>query len=279
MALLDGILGGAQSVMAFGQQQTENKLAKAKFDEQKRQYDQSFNETKRQYDQSFDETKRQHDQSFNETKRQYDQSFNEGVRQFNAGEVYKQYDLKKLKDQDAKDATRAANNDLFKTYANADYLSPDMQSLNYNRINDDIAAGRNSDRFATAEQLVLGMATQFGDLPEGSEATSVEALPGGGYAITVTNADGSKGAVTTDGSSEPTSEVVRFAPGQLGKLANLQYRTKIAINTDEFNPVSMAASKNLIAADQKGQQERAAFVEQQTQINNLLTQVKATGNV
>lgn len=144
---LDGILGGAQSVMAFGQQQFENKLAKAKFDEQKRQYDQSFNE---------------------------------GVRQFNAGEVYKQYDLKKLKDQDAKDATRAANNDLFKTYANADYLSPDMQSLNYNRINDDIAAGRNSDRFATAEQLVLGMATQFGDLPEGSEATSVEALPGGG---------------------------------------------------------------------------------------------------
>ena len=245
MALLDGMLGGAQSVMAFGQQQTQNKLAKAKFEEQKRQYDQSFNEN---------------------------------VRQFNAGEVYKQYDLKKLQDQDAVDATRAANNALVKTYATAGYLSDDLENLNYKLINDDIAAGRDSDRFATAEQLVLGMATQFGDLPEGSKATAVEIHPEGGYAITVTNADGSKGVVTTDGSSEPTSTVVRFAPGQLGKLANLQYRTKIANNTDEVNPVSMFTSKNLIDADQEGQR-RAAFVEQQNQINNLLKRVQATGNV
>ena len=246
MSLAAGIEKGMTGAMAFGQQQTQNKLAKAKFEEQKWQYDQSFNEN---------------------------------VRQFNVNDVYKQYDLKKLQDKDAVDATRAANNELFKTYANAGYLSTDMQNLDFNRINDDIAAGRNSDRFATAEQIVLGFATEHGGLPEGSKATAVEIHPEGGYAITVTNADGSKGAVTTDGSSEPTSEVVRFAPGQLGRLANLQYRTKIAINTDEFNPVSMAASKNVIAADQEGQQKRAEFVEQQTQLNNLLTQVKATGNV
>ena len=262
--LLDGMLGGAQSVMAFGQQKTANKLARDSYD-----LDVSrLGEQKRQYDQSFDETKRQ-----------YDQTYNESVRQFNAGEVYKKYDFKKLKDQDAKDATRAANNELFRTYANAGYLSTDMQNLNYKQINDDIAKGRNSDRFATAEQLVLGMATQFGNLPEGSTATSVEALDDGGYAITVTNADGSKGAVTTDGSSEPTSTVVRFLPGQLGRLADLQYRTKIATNTDEFDPVSMFTSKNLIATDQEGQNAKAAFVEKQNQLNNLLKQVEATGNV
>ena len=49
MALLDGMLAGAQSAMAFGQQQTENKLAKARFEEQKRQYDQSYDESVRQF--------------------------------------------------------------------------------------------------------------------------------------------------------------------------------------------------------------------------------------
>jgi hypothetical protein len=271
MALLDGILGGAQTAMAFGQQQTANKLARDRYD-----LDVSrLGEQKRQYDQSFDQTEKKNAEDI----RQYDQTFDESVRQFNAGEVYKKYDLDMLKKEDAVAATRAANNELFRTYANAGYLSTDMQNLNYKQINDDIAKGRNSDRFATAEQLVLGMATQFGNLPEGSTATSVEALDDGGYAITVTNADGSKGAVTTDGSSEPTSTVVRFLPGQLGRLADLQYRTKIATNTDEFDPVSMSTSKNLIAADQEGQNAKAAFVEKQNQLNNLLKQVEATGNV
>jgi hypothetical protein len=264
MSLAAGIEKGMTGAMAFGQQQTENRLARDRYDLDVAR---------------LGELKRQYDQTYNESVRQYDKTFDESARQFNAGEVYKKYDFKKLQDQDAKDATRAANNELFRTYANAGYLSADMQNLNYKQINDDIAKGRNSDRFATAEQLVLGMATQFGNLPEGSTATSVEALDDGGYAITVTNADGSKGAVTTDGSSEPTSTVVRFLPGQLGRLADLQYRTKIATNTDEFDPVSMSTSKNLIATDQEGQNAKAAFVEQQNQLNNLLKQVEATGNV
>jgi hypothetical protein len=49
MALLDGILGGAQTVQAFGQQKFENKLATDKFEEQKRQYDQSYDESVRQF--------------------------------------------------------------------------------------------------------------------------------------------------------------------------------------------------------------------------------------
>ena len=49
MSLLEGILGGAQTSMAFNQQRTTNKLNRDKFDEQKRQYDQSYDENVRQF--------------------------------------------------------------------------------------------------------------------------------------------------------------------------------------------------------------------------------------
>ena len=38
MALLEGLVGGADSVMKYGQQQFQNKLATDKFEEQKRQF-------------------------------------------------------------------------------------------------------------------------------------------------------------------------------------------------------------------------------------------------
>ena len=56
MALLDGILGGASAVQAFGQQQFQNKLARDKFelDENKFGLDKNkFEEQTRQYDQNY----------------------------------------------------------------------------------------------------------------------------------------------------------------------------------------------------------------------------------
>ena len=176
MALLEGLVGGADSVMKFGQQQFENKLAKDKFEEQKRQF--NINDT-------------------------YNAALNE--RQQRTSDIAQQKEDERLLIQ--------TNDKIYKTYQTAGYLNQDRLGLNYNKINEDIAAGRGSDRFGAAEQIVLGFATQFGNLPEGSKATSVEALDGGGYAITVTNADGSKGVVTEDGSSGPESSVVRFQPG------------------------------------------------------------------
>jgi len=256
MALSDGILGGAQSVMAFGQRQTENKLAKAKFDEQKRQYDQSFNE---------------------------------GVRQFNINDEYNKDANNRLNAKEVRDAetadvekVRKANDKYYKTLDMSGYIAKDRMSLNYKQINEDIAAGRGSDRFGAAEQIVLGFATQFGNLPEGSKATSVEALPGGGYAITVTNADGSKGAVTEDGSSEPTSEVVRFAPGQLGRLANTQFQREVATNTSMFDPTVMRNNLSVIDADSRQQalndQERDFLAEKQYE-KQVVDAAKQTGNV
>lgn len=256
MALLDGILGGAGAVQAFGQQQFENKLARDKFDEQKRQYDQSYEES---------------------------------VRQFNINDVYNNATNKRLNAKEARDADEAARKDVtrandtyYETLDMGGYLSQDRMSLNYNKINQDIAAGRGSDRFGAAEQIVLGFATQYGNLPEGSKATSVEALDGGGYAITVTNADGSKGVVTEDGTSGPESSVVRFQPGQLGRLANTQFQREVATNTSKFDPTVMRTNLNLIDADSKQQalndQQRDFLAEKQYE-KQVVDTAKQTGNV
>jgi hypothetical protein len=263
MALLDGILGGAQSVQAYGQQQFQNKLARDKFE--------------------LDENK------FDEQKRQYDQSYALNVEQFNINNVYNKDANDRLNAQEARDAKDAgiadkklANDTYYETLDMAGYLSQDRMSLNYNKINEDIAAGRNSDRFGAAEQIILGFATQFGNLPEGSKATSVEALDGGGYAITVTNADGSKGVVTEDGSSGPESSVVRFQPGQLGRLANTQFQREVATNTSKFDPTVMRTNLNLIDADSKQQalndRERDFLAEKQYE-KQVVDTAKQTGSV
>ena len=48
-AFLQGIVGGASSVQAFGQQQYANKMAKMQFDESIRQYDQNYELAQKNY--------------------------------------------------------------------------------------------------------------------------------------------------------------------------------------------------------------------------------------
>mgnify|MGYP003646354656 CR=1 FL=1 len=211
MALLDGILGGAQSAQAFGQQRFQNNLAQDKFAEQKRQYDQSYNES---------------------------------VRQFNINDVYNNANEARLTDEEARTALTRSNDKIYDTFKVGGYVAKDGMSLNYDKINTDLAAGDGN-----AEQIILGFATQFGNLPEGSKATAVQALEGGGYAITVQNADGTQGVVTEDGSSNPDSNVLRFEPGQLGKLANTNFQREILTNTSRFNATTQRNNLDVIDAD------------------------------
>ena len=211
MALLDGILGGAQSAQAFGQQRFQNNLAQDKFAEQKRQYDQSYNES---------------------------------VRQFNINDVYNNANEARLTDEEARTALTRSNDKIYDTFKVGGYVAKDGMSLNYDKINTDLAAGDGN-----AEQIILGFATQFGNLPEGSKATAVQALEGGGYAITVQNADGTQGVVTEDGESNPDSNVLRFEPGQLGKLANTNFQREILTNTSRFNATTQRNNLDVIDAD------------------------------
>ena len=128
----------------------------------------------------------------------------------------------------------------------------------------------------------MGFATQYGNLPEGSKASSVEALDGGGYAITVTNADGSKGVVTEDGSSDPSSAIVQFQPGQLGRLANTKFEMEIVNNTSRFNPDHMNQLSNLIDADSGVQglrDDEIDFQEDQRLKKSVIQAAEKTGNV
>tara|TARA_R110000796_G_scaffold14433_1_gene47087 strand:- start:247 stop:2379 length:2133 start_codon:yes stop_codon:yes gene_type:complete len=225
MALLDGILGGAQSAQAFGQQRFQNNLAQDKFDEQKRQYDQSYNENVRQFDES--------------------------VNQFNINDVYNSDSnsranatAKATTDKEGREALTRSNDKIYDTFKVGGYVAKDGMSLNYDKINTDLAAGDGN-----AEQIILGFATQFGNLPEGSKATAVQPLEGGGYAITVQNADGTQGVVTEDGESNPDSNVLRFEPGQLGKLANTNFQREILTNTSRFNATTMRNNLDMVDAD------------------------------
>ena len=264
-------------VQRAGQQQYQNKLNEQKLDEQKRQYERSFEEQKFQSDRTYGEGVRRSDRDYKSQQDQFDitNKYNDGV----AGRA--EDAEKRLAAEASREQVTRDNDEYVKLLNAAGYVSPDGLNLNYKMINDDIAAGRNSDRFGTAEQIVLGFATKFGGLPEGSKATAVEPLEGGGYAITVTNADGSKGVVTEDGTSDPNSKVVRFAPGQLGRLANTKFRTKVLTDTSQFNAVSMNQSLNKIDADAKVQAANDAvldFLEEQKVINTVTQFVEETGD-
>lgn len=244
MALLEGLVGGADSVMKFGQQQFENKLARDKFDEQKRQYDQTYDESVRQFDLTYQISKAEEQRKADENDRQ---------------------------------TLRRANNKLYDTYQVGGYLADDRMSLNIDKIRKGVEAGDGQ-----AQQLVLGFATQYGNLPEGSVAESIEALPGGGYAVTVRNADGSKGAVTEDGKSEPTSQIVRFGAGQLGNLANTQFQREVLTNTDRLDPNNQRNYLDLIDADSAQQglnDDMADFLADKEYEKKVVDTAKQTGSV
>lgn len=266
MALLEGLLGGANMVQQFGQQQYQNKFNERKLEESARQSDRVFEEGVRQSDRDYKSQQSQ----FNITNKH-----NQGVTErAEAAEG-------RLADEDDRAATIRDNDEYVNLLNVAGYVSADGMSLNHKLINDDIAAGRDSDRFGTAEQIILGFATKYGDLPPGSKATSVEALEGGGYAITVTNADGSTGVVTEDGSSDPNSKVVQFKPGQLGRLANAKFQSEVLTNTSKFNPTIMRGNIKIInsGAEQQGLNDRESdFVEDQAYIKQVFAAAEATGD-
>jgi hypothetical protein len=251
MSLLEGILGGAQTSMAFNQQRTTNKLNRDKFDEQKRQYDQSYDEN---------------------------------VRQFNLNDRINQDANRRLNAKEGRDAKKAGieavtatNDKYYETLDVGGYIAQDRMSLNIDKIRQGIENGDGQ-----AIQLVLGFATQFGNLPEGSVAESVKALPEGGYAVTVRNADGSMGVVTEDGSRNPNAAVVRFEAGQLGKLANTQFQREVLTNTTKFDPTTMRTTLNLIDADSKKQavndQDQDFLAEKQYE-KQVVDTAKQTGSV
>ena len=123
------------------------------------------------------------------------------------------------------------------------YVSADRLSINVDALAEGIEKGS-----GTAATAALKIANMSGLLPEGSTAESIERMPDGGHAVTVRNPDGSLGAVTDDGSSDPESRVVILAPGVLSKVSNTIYQTKI-LPLSSFNASDMRMQLTRIDAD------------------------------
>lgn len=136
------------------------------------------------------------------------------------------------------------NDQFVQAWNAAGLLAPNMLSINGDALREGIESGNR-----TAIKFGLDLVNRSGELPEGSVAEAIQPLPEGGYAITVRNKDGSRGAVTVDGSSEPDSEVVRFEAGKLANLGNLYYQTEVVSNSSLISPTIYRAQEGRVKAD------------------------------
>lgn len=144
--------------------------------------------------------------------------------------------------------SRTKNDQLFDGYQAAGIIDPkDPTKFNADALRAQIDQG---DQQSIG--LILDAATASGRLPEGSKATKAVPLPNGGYAIHVLNADGSEGAITTDGTSNPNSTVVEFDAGRLANLASQNYRTSVLSNTSRFDAGNFRAQTSRVDADARG---------------------------
>lgn len=147
-------------------------------------------------------------------------------------------------DAAGKVAVTTGNDQYIDTLNAAGLLSPDMLSLSKDRFRSGIEGGD-----ATISKVSLDIITNSGELPEGTVASNIQPLPNGRYAITVTNADGSMGAITEDTSSTPQSKVIEFEAGRLTNLGNLYYQTKIANNSSLLSTTRIRAELARVNTD------------------------------
>lgn len=141
-------------------------------------------------------------------------------------------------------AVTTGNDQYIDTLNSAGLLSPDMLSLSKDKFRSGIEGGD-----ATINKVALDIITKSGELPQGSVASNIQALPDGRYAITVTNADGSMGAITEDTSSTPQSKVVELEAGRLTNLGNLYYQTKVANNSSLISATRIRAELGRVNSD------------------------------
>lgn len=151
---------------------------------------------------------------------------------------------KRAADEAARLDVIRGNDQFVQAWNAAGLLAPNMLEINGDALRKGIESGNR-----TAIQFGLDLVNRSGELPEGSVAEAIQPLPEGGYAITVRNKDGSRGAVTVDGSSEPDSEVVRFEAGKLANLGNLYYQTEVVSNSSLISPTIYRAQEGRVKAD------------------------------
>ena len=248
-AFLQGIVGGASSVQAFGQQQYANKMAKMQFDESIRQYDQNYELAQKNYNIDVAQNTRAEKAAPGER---------EATRLTN---VKAQQDVNKA--------------DLTKLYQDNDRWIGNAQNQGWLGIDDYSSLDiDNSTKLITqggqvADSFILDMAQRDKDLPEGFVLDTVDRSTGK-IIISGKYKDGRAGVLTVDGKISDDAEVVGLEPRQLAQLMSDEYVMNIAGNS---NMGSTSALVQMNLAKGMAQADAEALAKRQKSYATLQTQV------
>lgn len=258
-AFLDGLVGGASSVQAFGQQQFANKMAREKLDFEKNK----FNESTRQFDLNYQLAQDNYKISQAENKRA----------EAAAPGILEQTRLSNITsknaiDEESKRVLIEENDKSIGQLTAAGYINEQAGplTLDLEQTVANIKVGG-----AVNDQGILLLANRDPDLPEGFTLDRVERIGNTGM-LTISGKyeDGSRGVLTVDGKISKDSEVALMSPDLLARLMDDEYQTNVRLNS---NLGASSATVEYLVSTGMAQADAEAVVNRNTAQATLKTQV------
>ena len=257
-AFLEGLVGGASSVQAFGQQQFENKRRLTEFDESVRQYDQSYALAQDNYKLNKRQTK------INEDGNSRSNALQPGVLE-KQGLQNEELSLKNNKAK--KDVVYGDNDRFFGELTAAGFLNPELGPKGFDmpQAIKNIAEGG-----AVNDSIAFKMLQKDADIPEGFKWDLIDRTNPNGLIISGTYKDGTKGVLTEDGSISNDSAVATLSPQVIAGLMDDEYQTNIRGNSKLGGS---DATMDFLLAQGMGQADAEEVVKRQTAQATIATAV------
>ena len=258
-AFLDGLVGGASSVQAFGQQQFANKMAREKLDFEKNR----FSESTRQFDLNYQLAQDRYKIEEDTNKRA--ELAAPGIRtQTELSNITSQNAL----DEESKRKLIEENDASIGQLTAAGYINEQAGplTLDLEQTVANIKVGG-----AVNDQGILLLANRDPDLPEGFTLDRVERIGNTGM-LTISGKyeDGSRGVLTVDGKISKDSEVALMSPDLLARLMDDEYQTNVRLNS---NLGASSATVEYLVSTGMAQADAETVVNRNTARATLKTQV------
>ena len=257
-AFLEGLVGGASSVQAFGQQQFENKRRLTEFDESVRQYDQSYALAQDNY-------------KLNKRQTKINEDGNSRSNALQPGKLEKQgLDIEELSlknNKAKKDVVYGDNDRLFGKLTAAGFLNPELGPTGFDMpqaIKNIVEGG------AVNDSIAFQMLQKDADIPEGFKWDLIDRTNPNGLIISGTYKDGTKGVLTEDGRISNDSAVALLSPQVIAGLMDDEYQTNIRGNS---NLGGSDATMDFLLAQGMGRADAEELVKRKTAQATIATAV------
>jgi len=257
-AFLEGLVGGASSVQAFGQQQFENKRRLTEFDESVRQYDQSYALAQDNY-------------KLNKRQTKINEDGNSRSNALQPGVLKKQgLDIDKLSLENKKTVMEQLykDNDRFSgELTAAGFLNPELGPMGFDMPQ---AIKNITEGGAVNDSIAFQMLQKDADIPEGFKWDLIDRTNPNGLIISGTYKDGTKGVLTGDGKISNDSAVALLSPQVIAGLMDDEYQTNIRGNSTLGGT---DATMDFLLAQGMGEADAEAVVKHQTAQATIATAV------